>query len=237
MTEFASLEDSLEYHFSDPRLLEQACRHRSWLNEHLSKTTGGRRLEDNERMEFLGDAVLNLSVSHLLMDRYPDLDEGCLSRMRAGLVNEASLSRMAGELDLGRFLLLGKGEALNQGRRKDSILSDTFEAVIAAVYIDGGFAAAFSLVERRFARAVARSRTDGTGEDHKSRLQEYLQMRRLPVPSYSVAAEKGPDHDKTFTVEISIPSANLRLSADGKSKKRAEQAAAARALSLLEKKD
>ena len=136
------IEEKLCYHFTSIDLLEEALRHSSYVNEQIDTD-----LRDNERLEFLGDAVLNLVIGHILMQRNPDLKEGDLSRIRANLVNEAQLARIARWVDLGSFIMLGKGEIQTQGREKNSILADTFEALLAAVYLDGGFDAAFKIIE------------------------------------------------------------------------------------------
>ena len=217
---------NLGHAFKDNRLLSRAVRHSSFVNEQP-----GRDLQDNERLEFLGDAVINLVVGHLLMAEHPDLREGDLSRMRAGLVNEKHLAGIARSLDLGRYIHLGRGECKTGGREKDSILSDTLEAVVAAVYLDAGFDAAFAIVSKRFSTAI-RSVTDPSGKrDFKTRLQERVQDSRRRIPEYRVVGESGPDHEKTFQVELRVCGAILRGS--GKSKKAAEQDAARKALDTL----
>lgn len=216
------LEERLGYRFSDPRLLENAMCHSSYVNE--QPDVG----KDNECLEFLGDAVLNLVVGHLLMKRYPDEKEGNLSRMRAALVNETQLADIARDLTLGRFLRLGKGEDLTNGREKNSILADAFEAVLAAVYLDGGFARAFSIVESRFSGLIDRAKTPTGANDAKSRLQELSQTNQGAMPKYRVIAEEGPDHDKTFCVRVHV--SGRTADGVGKSKKAAEQEAARNAL-------
>jgi len=221
------LEAALGYRFSDPALLSGALCHSSYVNEHPEGN-----LESNERLEFLGDAVLNLAVSHLLMQRYPDLAEGELSRNRAHLVNETQLAAIARGLALGSHLLLGKGEALTGGRKKNSILADAVEAVIAAVYLDGGFDAAFTLVESRFSRQLSKVNRSRYETDYKSRLQEHAQSVYREVPRYRVVDTSGPDHSKTFRVQVSV--AGIAAEGDGKSKKMAEQEAARAGLELLD---
>ncbi|MGA6925414.1 MAG: ribonuclease III [Desulfosarcina sp.] len=220
------MERSLGYRFENaPRLTAALC-HSSYANEQIATHT-----HSNERLEFLGDAVLNLAVSHLLMKRYPELAEGELSRNRAHLVNETQLAAVAREIGLGPHLLLGKGEAQTDGREKNSILADATEAVIAAIYLDGGFDAAFGFVERHFReRLVAVNRT-GLEADHKSRLQERVQSTYRDVPRYRVIHESGPDHDKTFRVRMTV--GDIVADGDGKSKKMAEQEAARIGLDLL----
>ncbi len=220
--DYRELEDVLGYHFVDRALLERALRHASWCNEQT-----GERLEDNERLEFLGDAVLGLLVCHRLMTHYPQLKEGELSVTRAQVVSEAGLSDVAAALDLGRWLMLGKGEEKSGGRQKPSIVADAFEAVIAAVYLDGGFAAAQQMVDRLLASRIETVEFKGF-YDFKTRLQELAQARLKTTPTYSVVSELGPDHDKRFVVAVAIANDEWAR-AVGKSKKEAEQMAAAEA--------
>lgn len=221
------LEAALGYQFHDRARLETALRHTSWANEHPDATGG-----DNERLEYLGDAVLDLIVGHRLMDRFPALREGPLSVTRAQVVSEAGLAEVASRLGLGRWLLLGKGEDKSGGRTKPSILADAFEAVVAAVYLDGGFDAAWRLVERLLAERIEQVEPTGFF-DYKTRLQEMAVARRKEQPSYRVVAELGPDHDKRFVVAVLI-GGNEWARADGRSKKEAEQAAAAAAAFKLD---
>ncbi len=220
----------LNYTFHNPSLLDEALRHSSFVNEQP-----GSDLRDNERLEFLGDAVLNLAIGHLLMQRYPGIKEGDLSRMRAGLVNEVQLASIARELDLGPFLQLGKGEIQTNGREKQSILADTVEALIAAVYLDSGFDAAFKLIRHHFAPGLDTCDAPASNQDFKSRLQELVQVTLKNVPKYKVTHESGPDHDKTFNVTLSVM--DLSFEGRGKSKKAAEQDAAGKALEILEKSE
>ncbi len=224
----APLEQALGYHFDNPNQLIAALCHSSYVNEQSTE-----HLASNERLEFLGDAVLNLAISHLLMHRYPDLAEGDLSRNRAHLVNEAQLAAIAREIAIGPYLLLGKGEELTDGRQKNSILADAVEAVIAAIYLDGGFDAAFAFVEGHFCdrlRTVTRKHSE---TDYKSRLQERVQAVYHEVPRYQVVGSSGPDHDKTFRVKMNV--AGISAEGDGKSKKMAEQEAARAGLDLLDR--
>jgi ribonuclease-3 len=216
----------LQYEFKDPRLLEEALRHSSFVNEQADPD-----LRDNERLEFLGDAVLNLAMGHILMDRFPGTHEGELSRMRANLVNESRLAAVARTLELGRFVRLGRGESSTNGREKNSILADTLEAVIAAVYLDGGLDAAFTLVETHFTPQLDRVHTPAANRDYKSQLQERLQEQQRDVPTYRVVGESGPDHDKIFEVAVDV--ADKAVSGCGRSKKMAEQDAARKALAVL----
>jgi ribonuclease III len=221
------LEDALEYRFKNPEQLTAALRHSSYVNEHPQADVAS-----NERLEFLGDAVLNLAISHYLMKRYPDLAEGELSRNRAHLVNETQLAAIAREIELGPHLLLGKGEAMTDGREKNSILADATEAVIAAIYLDGGFDAALTVVENQFRERLRTASHGGYQTDFKSRLQERVQSTYHEVPRYEVIDERGPDHEKIFRVRMTV--AGLTAEGDGKSKKMAEQEAARAGLELLE---
>jgi ribonuclease III len=221
-----ALEDALGYQFRNPQLLADALRHRSYVNEHPQTD-----IRDNERLEFLGDAVLNLVVSHVLMRQNPEASEGELSRARAHLVNESHLAQVARSLQLGTCIHLGRGEAQTGGHDKPSILSDTLEAVLAAVYLDGGFEAAFEVIDRRLAFRLEAVETPEEIVDFKSRLQEHAQNREKTIPSYRVVEESGPDHDKTFVVELCLK--QLKTIGTGRSKKAAEQAAAKEALKHL----
>jgi ribonuclease III len=188
-------------------------------------------------LEFLGDAVLNLIVSHLLMQQNPELKEGELSRIRANLVNESQLAEMASNMDLGAHMQLGKGEIQTNGRQKKSLLADAFEAVVAAVYLDSGFVCAFNMVKHHFKSLITETATPTATavQDYKSQLQELVQMSRQPLPNYQVVHESGPDHDKTFRVQLTV--CEYQTEGTGKSKKAAEQDAARRALALLNRKD
>lgn len=212
------LEDKLGYRFADREILATALRHRSYVHEHPQG------IEDNERLEFLGDAVLNLTVSHILMKRFPRLSEGELSRVRAGLVNEDRLAAAARSIELGSYLQLGKGEIRSNGQHKKSILADTFEALLAAVYLDGGFAEAFDLIHSHFAPFFEAIEAENPVYDYKSLLQEYAQSRHMEMPAYKVVEQSGPDHDKTFRIELSV--CGFTAEGTGKNKKAAEQDAA-----------
>jgi len=223
----SSLEDNLCYRFKDIALLRQALQHRSYVNEQRDLA-----LKDNERLEFLGDAVLELVISHILMKQFPESAEGELTRMRATIVNESRLAAVAQRLNLGQYLLLGRGEALAHGEKKKSILADTLEAVIAAVYMDGGLEPVFEVIKRQFSELISQVKEKLTEEDFKSQLQELVQARFKVVPHYEVVAERGPDHNKTFEVCLKIGEF-LTTHGTGKSKKTAEQAAAQLALEKL----
>jgi ribonuclease-3 len=225
---YAELEARLGYTFRNAALCETAMTHTSWLNE-----AGQPNRSDNERLEFLGDAVLDLVVSDLLMRRFPDRREGDLSRSRAALVSETGLAHVAAALDVGRFILLGKGEERTGGRSRPSILANALEALMGAIYIDAGFdvAAAVSgrLFEGRMEDVDAHARLD-----YKSRLQERAQALWQMAPVYEVVAEGGPDHDKRFEVALSLGGRPYGR-AVGRSKKEAEQGAAAAALEAIER--
>lgn len=227
MTDNANLQETMQYTFNDLELLKEALRHSSYVNEQLDP-----QMRDNERLEFLGDAVLNLVVGHLLMKSYPQMHEGELSRIRANMVNETQLAEIARSLDLGEYLMLGKGEIQSNGRHKNSLLANAMEAVIAAVFLDNGFDAAANLIGRLFDPLVRSAPTLTTGQDFKSRLQETVQSTMKEVPRYQVVKENGPDHDKIFTVEMTA--GDIQTQGTGKSKKAAEQDAARQGLNLLE---
>ncbi|MBW2568422.1 MAG: ribonuclease III [Deltaproteobacteria bacterium] len=226
--DLSELEQKIHYRFNDINILEESLRHSSFVNE---QNIEGMR--DNERFEFLGDAVLNLVVGDSLMRRYPDLKEGNLSRMRAGLVNETQLADIALEIDLGSYIKLGKGETQTAGREKKSILADTFEAVIAAVFLDGGFDVAYKFINTHFSTLYRSIITPAADHDYKSRVQELVQVNQKSVPVYRVLSESGPDHDKTFRIQLKVN--GLRVEGIGKSKKMAEQDAAKKALEIIEK--
>ena len=224
----SEIERTLQYEFNEKNLLQEALRHSSFVNE-----LGDPQLRDNERLEFLGDAVLNLIVGHILMHRYPDLKEGDLSRSRANLVNESQLATMARSFDLGMYIQLGKGEIQTQGRDKNSILADTFEALMASIYLDGGFEAAYRIIKTNFQPLIEQLHDANNNHDYKSQLQEKVQIEHNSMPDYSIIREDGPDHDKTFWVELKVLDIETRGS--GKSKKAAEQHAARLALEILSK--
>jgi ribonuclease-3 len=225
-TDLSELSHKLNYKFKNTDLLAESLRHSSFVNEQLDTD-----LKDNERLEFLGDAVLNLVVGHILMQRYPDLKEGDLSRMRANLVNESQLASIARGINLGSYIQLGKGEVQSEGWNKQSILANTFEAVIAAVYMDGGFDAVFKIIEGHFSVLINFVTTPTANHDFKSQIQELVQMEYRSVPIYEVVHESGPDHDKTFRVQLKV--GEVQAEGIGKSKKAAEQDAARKGLDIL----
>ena len=228
---YKTLEDALGYCFIDPDRCSTALTHKSYINER-SDTTG----ESNERMEFLGDAVLDLVVSHLLMETHREVPEGVLSKWRAALVNEKSLARKARSLNLGEYLLLGKGEDRSGGRDKDSILSDAFEALLGAVYLEGGYNDVFRVIRYHFMDEIKSLSEDRSSEDFKTRLQEYTQSVLKMTPRYRLVGEDGPDHDKVFHVELNLRD-GLKTTGSGKSKKEAEQWAAKHMLEMFETQD
>lgn len=220
------LEANLGYCFKDRSLLSNALCHRSYLNENQSSCE-----TDNERLEFLGDAVLGLCVGHMLMKKDPARQEGELSKLRSNLVSEPGLAAMARKVDLGRFIKLGKGEFLSGGSDKNSILSDAFEAVIAAVYLDAGFDRTNTMLKALFDLPVRETLISSKTVDYKSRIQEYAQEHYGATPEYVVEKEMGPDHDKTFEIRICLDA--VRALGRGKTKKAAEQDAAKNALARI----
>jgi len=221
------LEERIGHTFADPGLCEAALTHKSWLNE---AQRSGRT--DNERLEFLGDAVIALVVSDLLMRQFPDRAEGELSKTRAVIVSESGLAKSAEAIGLGDWVFLGRGEDQAGGRRKPSILSDALEALMGAVYLDGGLVAAQTVAERLFGQALQDAEKHAR-HDYKSRLQERAQALLQTTPLYAVVGEEGPDHDKRFQVSIVLAGREYGR-AIGRSKKEAEQNAAALALASLE---
>jgi ribonuclease III len=222
----AELEKSLGYRFTDLRLLQRALVHASFAFEQVK---GGK---DNETLEFLGDAVLDLVIGHMLCQRYEQMREGELTRLRASLVNEQYLAKMAREIDLGDYLALGRGEEASNGRSKPSILSCAYEAVIGAIFEDGGYQVVAELVEGFFLPAIDGKMQDLLLADAKSRLQELLQEKHNEAPTYRTEGEEGPAHLKTFTIAVCFREEVLAIGSAG-SKKEAEQRAAATALQGL----
>jgi ribonuclease-3 len=225
------LEATIGYSFRDLGLLEHALTHRSRAHEDAS---GG--VIDNESLEFLGDAVLGFVVADLLFTRFPTHSEGYKSKVKAGIVSAASLARLAEEIDLGRFVLLGRGEEKTGGRHKQAILADSYEAVIAAVYLDGGIEAARDFIVSRMEPLIALAGEQAADAmftaDWKSALQEWLQAAGQGLPVYRVAAAEGPDHRKRFVVEL-VVGGELVSVGEGRAKKEAEQLAARQALMKL----
>lgn len=226
----AKLEACTQQTFGDHRLALIALTHKSYCNEH--KDQHG---EDNERLEFLGDAVVDLAVGQRLMERYPQANEGELSKLRALIVNEDGLSRVAKSIGFGELLLLGRGEALSGGREKNSVLADTLEAVVGALYLGSGMTEVLAFIDRFFGDAFEGVLVGRQGRDNKSLLQEATQQRLKASPRYRVVNETGPEHEKVFEVEVSI-NGTMYARSTGRSKKEAEQAAAAKTLELLDSK-
>jgi ribonuclease-3 len=223
------LEQAIGYRFRQPELLERALTHRSAAPE---EAASGIRA-DNEQLEYLGDAVLGMLVSEYLVGAFPSWSEGQLSKSRARLVNAASLYTAARRLNLGNHLRLGKGEEKTGGREKPALLADAFEALVAAIFLDAGLPASRDFVKR----ALVDSAIDLEGSrlelsDHKSALQEFLQAKGLPSARYTMVREAGPDHRKTFWMEVDVPGL-VNATGTGTNKKEAEQSAAAQALELL----
>jgi ribonuclease-3 len=226
---FEAFEARLGYRFRDRDLLECALTHRSRAHEDETGT-----VKDNESLEFLGDSVLGFLVAERLYRAFPQSDEGQKSKMKASLVSTTALARLARRLELGEYLVLGRGEEKTGGRKKRALLADGYEAVVAAIYLDGGIDAAQDFIMREFGGLLSDSAPVSLSEaDHKSRLQEYLQAHNRPLPRYHVVAESGPDHHKVFQIDVSVDGAVV-ASAAGRKKKEAEQEAARLALASLE---
>jgi len=226
--EFESLQHAIGYRFRDRGLLEHAMTHTSRANEDVS---GGVR--DNESMEFLGDAVLGFVIADVLFREFPDFNEGQKSKTKASMVSTATLARQAAQLNLGDHMLLGRGEEKTGGRRKQALLADSYEALIAAIYLDGGMEPARAFILREFGTLIAEvQRTGVSDRDYKSALQELLQARELPLPEYRLVGSVGPDHGKLFQVEVIVRGERIG-EASGRSKKEAEQEAARAALEKL----
>ena len=220
--QFAKLEKALGHVFSQRELLRQALTHRSYGSGH------------NERLEFLGDSVLNCVVASLLFERFGSAREGELSRLRANLVRQDTLAQIAGSLQLGTQLLLGEGELKSGGRSRPSILADALEALLGAVYVDAGFSAAAALVARLYQPLFADLAPGSGNRDAKTALQEMLQARRLALPQYVLRATRGEAHAQEFEIECRVPALSLCTVGIGSSRRAAEQAAAQRAVEQME---
>lgn len=229
-TDIQQLELLLEHKFSDQSLLVQALTHPSYLHE-----AGGSGGGDYQRLEFLGDAILGLLLAEIMYTRYPDWDEGALSQLRSRLAGQDVLADRARSLGIGAFVQLGRGEEQTAGREKDSILADVLEALIASLYQDGGLQAARTLVVRLFEDLVATPESLVLGRDSKSELQEYLSSHDYPAPDYQLIEESGPPHNRLFRFLVLVGD---RVIGDGqgKSKKIAQQAAAAKAVEMFSEK-
>lgn len=217
----SELERKLGHKFTKAALLEQALTHRSFGAGH------------NERLEFLGDSVLNCCVARMIFDQFPSMPEGELSRLRANLVNQAVLAGIAEELELGSLLRLGEGEVKTGGANRPSILGDAFEAILGAVYLDAGFESATTVVQQLFSSRTDIVRGTKPVKDAKTELQEWLQGRRQPLPEYKVVRIEGESHRQIFHVECVIVAANKKSEGHGASRRLAEQAAAAQVLTQL----
>ena len=220
-----ALQTRLGYRYTRADLLRRALTHRSWGAEH------------NERLEFLGDAVLSLAVSRLLYERHADSDEGDLTRVRAHLVREDSLHRVALGLGLPEVMRLSEGEARGGGAQRPSILADAVEALIGAVFLEGGYEAAHAVVQRLFGEIISATEAESWGKDAKTELQEWLQARRVPVPAYRITATRGQAHAQTFEVDCAVPTLGLAERGEGRSRRVAEQEAARRLLASLKASD
>jgi len=230
--EFEALQQAIGYRFRDRGLLEHAMTHTSRANEDAS---GG--VADNESLEFLGDALLGFVIADMLFRDFPAFDEGEKSKTKAALVSTATLARQAERLGLGDHLLLGRGEEKTGGRRKQALLADGYEALLAAIYLDGGVEHARAFIVREFGGLIDDVRRGGVSkQDYKSTLQELLQSRELPLPEYRLVGTLGPDHRKRFEIEVVVRGERL-ASATGPSKKEAEQEAARMALRELHLND
>jgi len=229
MEQLAGLERALGYKFNDPSFLDCALTHRSFANENPDLM-----VQDNERLEFLGDAVLTLCITDMLMKKFPECTEGDLSKIRSSIVNERPLAGIARELRVGDYLLLGKGEDISGGRSKSSLLANALEAIIAAVYCDTGFAGAFDFIGKRFHPLLQTGVADVLYRDYKTCLQETTQNRFRVIPRYTVIREFGPDHDKVFQVRVCIGDV-VSTAGMGRNKKEAEQRAARKALEAIER--
>lgn len=221
----AVLTGQLGHDFSEPRLLQSALTHRSYGQD------------NNERLEFLGDSVLNCAVARFLFEYFPELPEGDLSRLRSNLVNQQTLFTLAQQLHLGNHLKLGEGERKNAGFRRPSILADAMEALIGAVFLDGGFEAAAEVVLRLYVPYISNVDLRTLGKDPKTLLQEFLQGRKFPLPKYSVVEIQGEAHAQTFRVKCEIARLGMHTFGEGSSRRAAEQAAAESAYERLNLKD
>jgi ribonuclease III len=228
MQNLGKLEQELGYCFRDIALLENALTHRSFVNENP-----GLPLKDNERLEFLGDAVLELTITDMLMRRFPDYAEGQLSKLRASVVNEQPLAELARRFRLGDFLLLGRGEESSGGRTKASLLANALESIIAAMFLDTGFDRTAAFIGRLFTPLIGEGAAAAVYCDYKTAVQEVCQIRFRDVPRYALISETGPDHDKRFETSLVI-GAQVIATGTGRNKKEAEQQAAKSALEALQ---
>jgi ribonuclease-3 len=228
MQSLGELEESLGYRFTDIGLLENALTHRSFVNENPALP-----FKDNERLEFLGDAVLELTITDMLMHTFPDYAEGQLSKLRASVVNEQPLAELARRFRIGEFLLLGRGEESSGGRMKASLLANAFESIIAAMFIDAGFDRTAAFIRRLFSPLMGEEAATAVYRDYKTTVQEVCQIRFRDVPRYLLISETGPDHNKRFETSLVIGE-EVIATGTGKNKKEAEQKAAKSALEALQ---
>jgi ribonuclease-3 len=229
MQRLRELEERLGYRFGEIGLLENALTHRSFVNENPAPP-----FKDNERLEFLGDAVLELTITDMLMQKFPDYAEGQLSKLRASVVNEQPLAELARRFRLGEFLLLGRGEETSGGRMKTSLLANAFESIIAAMVLDGGFDRTAAFIGRFFEPLIEEGGTTTVYRDYKTAAQEVCQTRFRDVPRYVLISETGPDHDKRFETSLIIGE-RIIATGTGRNKKEAEQQAAKTAMEALQK--
>ncbi len=225
----SGLEEKISYRFSDSQLLQKAMVHASRANEKK-----GKKVEHNERLEFLGDAVLQLVVSEYLYKEYPKVDEGTLTKMRASVVNEQVLAQAADQIDLGQYIQLGKGEERSGGRHRPSLLADTMEALIGALFLDSGLEITRQFILSRLSHSLDAVESGKYRRDYKTTLQELIQKESGRSLQYHMIAQHGPDHDKEFDVQVES-NGTILGTGTGKTKKDAEQAAAKEALSVLQK--
>jgi ribonuclease III len=228
MQRLRELEERLGYRFGDIGLLENALTHRSFVNENPALPS-----KDNERLEFLGDAVLELTITDMLMRKFPDAAEGQLSKLRASVVNEQPLAELARRFRLGEFLLLGRGEETSGGRMKPSLLANAFESMIAALFLDSGFDRTAAFIESFFAPLIDQGGTTPVYRDYKTAVQEVCQIRFRDVPRYVLISEIGPDHDKRFETSL-VVGERIIATGTGRNKKEAEQQAAKTAMQALQ---
>ena len=221
--DLGSLQNQIGYTFQNISLLNKSLTHKSYVNENSES------LKDNERFEFLGDSVLDLIVSDYLLKEFPDFSEGILSKIRAAVVNESCLAELARQIDLGKYLLFGKGEEASGGREKNSLLANAYEALAGAVYFDSNLETAKNVYLPVLSREIAKYAETDRFRDYKSELQEYTQTHFNCIPNYTIVDERGPAHDKEFEVVVRIQE-SIRGRGTGKSKKESEQAAAKSAL-------
>lgn len=223
------LEEKLDWHFTDMALLDNALTHRSFVNENPAGDS-----RDNERLEFLGDAVLELTISDMLMRKFPNHSEGHLSKLRASVVNEQPLAELARKFKIGDYLLLGKGEEVSGGRMKSSLLANALESIIAAMFLDSGFDRTAAFINRLFEPLIEKGEYSTIYRDYKTAAQERTQYLFREMPRYVVLSETGPDHDKRFEIVFMVGDRTI-ATGSGRSKKEAEQQAARKALEEFRK--